>query len=317
MSQGDGGPVRSGHDRRQAERRRRPRAGADRRRGERRETGATAAGFVLMALALAGATPARAQVYTRKNANGVVEATNVPASRDYRLTYPGKGTVIHSRAYRLRPSYNGEYNHHIAAAAALHGVDTSLVRAIIQVESDFDHLARSSKGAQGLMQLMPDTARRFGVTNAYDPRQNIFGGVRYLRWLLDMFRGDVSLAAAGYNAGENAVLRYGGVPPYKETRGYVDKVQTLLNGGGLYNAPLAAPVQATAAFFAPDPGAFSRPAVAPASLRGAAAAPARKGKLQPARPRVYYKWTDTQGVLHVTQIAPAEGVVYTMIRALD
>jgi hypothetical protein len=316
MSQGDGGPVRSGQDRRKGDRRRRPRSGSDRRCADRRQSGASAAGFVLMALALASAPTARAQVYTRKNANGVVEATNVPASRDYRLTYPGKGTVIHSRAYRLRPSYNGEYNHHIAAAAALHGVDTEFVRAIIQVESDFDHLARSSKGAQGLMQLMPDTARRFGVTNAYDPRQNIFGGVRYLRWLLDMFRGDVSLAAAGYNAGENAVLRYGGVPPYKETRGYVDKVQTLLGGGGLYT-PLPTAAQATAAFFTPDPGAFSRPAVAPASLRGAAAAPARKGKLQPARPRVYYKWTDTQGVLHVTQTAPAEGVVYTMIRALD
>ena len=228
MSQSDGGPVRSGHDRRQAERRQQPRNGPDRRRGDRRESGATAAGFVLMALAVAGAVPARAQVYTRKNANGVVEATNVPASRDYRLTYPGKGTVIHSRAYRLRPSYNGEYKHHIAAAAALHGVDTAFVRAIIQVESDFDHLAISSKGAQGLMQLMPDTARRMGVTNAFDARQNIFGGVQYLRVLLDLFSGDVSLALAGYNAGENAVLRHKGIPPYKETRNYVKKVNTFL-----------------------------------------------------------------------------------------
>ena len=234
-----------------------------------------------MALALAAAPPAYAQVYTRKNANGVVEATNVPASRDFRLTYPGKGTVIHSQAYRMRPSYNGEFNHHIAAAAALHGVSVDLVRAVIQVESDFDHLARSSKGAQGLMQLMPDTARRFGVSNAYDPRQNIFGGVRYLRWLLDLFRGDVVLAAAGYNAGENAVLRYSGVPPYKETRGYVDKVQSLL---GLTPTPLRVTAQAAAAFFAPDPGApWRRPAAAKASPERAGAAPARKGKLQPAQ----------------------------------
>jgi hypothetical protein len=310
---GDG--LRSGHDRRRGERRNWPRPGPDRRRCERRHAGAAAGGFVLMALALVGASPAHGQVYTRKNANGVVEATNVPASRDFRLTYPGKGTVIHSAAYKMRPSYNGEFNHHIAAAASLHGVSVDLVRAIIQVESDFDHLARSSKGAQGLMQLMPDTARRFGVSNAYDPRQNIFGGVRYLRWLLDLFRGDVALAAAGYNAGENAVLRYNGVPPYKETRGYVDKVQSLL---GMTPTPLKVTAQAAAAFFAPDPGAMLRPAAAPASLRtGAAGAPAKKGKLQPARPRVFYKWTDAQGVLHVTQNPPSEGVVYSMIRALD
>jgi hypothetical protein len=310
---GDGGPMRSGHDRRKGERRRTPRPGPDRRRSDRRHSGAAASGFVLMALALVYAPPAHAQVYTRKNANGVVEATNVPAARDFRLTYPGKGTVIHSAGYRMRPSYNGEFNHHISAAASLHGVSVDLVRAIIQVESDFDHLARSSKGAQGLMQLMPDTARRFGVSNAYDPRQNIFGGVRYLRWLLDLFRGDVALAAAGYNAGENAVLRYNGVPPYKETRGYVDKVQSLL---GMTPTPLVTAAQATAAFFTPSPGGALGPAARPASLR-TSAAPAKKGKLQPARPRVFYKWSDEQGVLHVTQNPPSEGVVYSMIRALD
>lgn len=272
-----------------------------------------AAGGLVVLLAPAVAPSAGAQVYTRKNANGVVEATNVPASRDFRLTYPGKGTVIHSRAYRMRPSYNGEFNHHISAAASLHGVSTDLVRAIIQVESDFDHLARSSKGALGLMQLMPDTARLVGVTSAYDPRQNIFGGVRYLRQMLDLFRGDVALAAAAYNAGPNAVVRYGGVPPYKETRDYVEKVQSLL---GMTPTPLMAAAQVTAAFFTPDPGALLRPAVSPASLRTKATS-ARKGKLQPARPRVYYKWTDAQGVLHVTQTPPSEGVVYSMIRALD
>ena len=152
---------------------------------------------------------ADAQIYTRKNEHGVIEATNVPAERGYQLTYPGKGTLIHSAAWRLRPNYNGEYDHHIAAAAATHNVSTQLVRAVIQVESDFDSLARSSKGAQGLMQLMPDTARQLGVSNAFDPRQNIFAGVRYLRILLDMFQGDVALATAAYNAGriERAALR--------------------------------------------------------------------------------------------------------------
>src|SRR4029077_19605760 len=133
----------------------------------------------------------------------------------FRLTYIGKGTLIHSATFRLRPNYNGEFNQHIEAAAALHGVSTELVRAVIQVESEFDPLARSSKGAQGLMQLMPDTARRLGVANAFDPRQNIFGGVRYLRQLLDLFSGDVDLALAGYKAGHKAGLRSGGRAPLK------------------------------------------------------------------------------------------------------
>src|SRR3990172_5974644 len=97
-----------------------------------RGTPAVAIGFGVVLVASA----AEAQIYTRRSASGVVEATNVPDSSDYRLTYPGKGVVIHSRAYKLRPSYNGEYNHHISAAAAAHGGSIDLVRAIIQVESD-------------------------------------------------------------------------------------------------------------------------------------------------------------------------------------
>ena len=309
------GPERRQGDRRQTERRACARGTPDRRQSDRRTASASAA-FVLVAagVVMAGATEeAEAQIYTRRNAQGVVEATNIPDAPDYRLTYPGKGTLIHSKAWRMRPSYNGEFNHHIAAAASLHGVEVSLVRAIIQVESDFDHLAVSSKGAQGLMQLMPDTARRMGVANAFDPRQNIFGGVRYLRLLLDLFRGDIGLTAAAYNAGENAVLRYGGVPPYKETRNYVQKVQTLL---GLVAPALGMPVAAAASFFAPNPGALNaQPAKAPAVA--AAANRGRPRKLVPLRPRVYYKWKDGQGVVHVTQNPPAEGVVYTMIRALD
>jgi hypothetical protein len=151
-----------------------------------------------------------------------------------------------------------------------------------------------------------------GVTNAFDPRQNIFGGVRYLRLLLDMFRGDIALAAAAYNAGENAVVRYGGVPPYKETRNYVDKVQTLL---GLVSPALGLPATAAASFFAPNPGALT--GTAPGKVRASATAPSRRGAFVPLRPRVYYKWSDPQGVVHLTQKPPAEGVVYTMIRALD
>ena len=112
----------------------------------------------------------------------------------------------------------------IVDASAREGLDAKLVEAVIATESSFDATARSVKGAQGLMQLMPDTARRFGVADVWDPEQNIAGGTAYLRQLLDMFNGDLRLALAAYNAGEGAVERYGGVPPYQETRQYIDRV---------------------------------------------------------------------------------------------
>jgi hypothetical protein len=248
---------------------------------------------VMGLLVLLTAAPAGAQIYTRRNANGVVEATNIPDAGDYRLLFPGKGTLIHSRGFRR--NYSGEFDRHIDDAGRRHLVSTDLIRAVIQVESEFDALAVSSKGAQGLMQLMPFTARRFGVGDPFDARQNIFGGVQYLRLLLDLFNGDVSLALAAYNSGENAVLRYRGIPPFRETRGFVQKIQDLL-GSGI--------AQVRAAFFAAPPKA--RPA-----------RPARPGRVAPARPRIYYKWHDEKGVLHVAETPPHEGVTYSMIRALE
>ena len=119
------------------------------------------------------------------------------------------------------------YQDEVRAAAREHGVDEAIVRAIIHAESAFNPNALSRVGAQGLMQLMPATARRFGVGNAFEPRQNISGGVKYLAWLLTRFNGDLTLAAAGYNAGEGAVDKYKGVPPYRETRHYVERVGIL------------------------------------------------------------------------------------------
>ena len=113
----------------------------------------------------------------------------------------------------------------IAKAAKAHDVDANLVRAVIKVESAYKPRARSHKGAMGLMQLMPATAREYGVRNAYDPAENINAGVKHLKSLLDRF--DVRLAVAAYNAGAGAVQRYGGVPPYRETRDYVRKVLAL------------------------------------------------------------------------------------------
>ncbi|WP_242110702.1 lytic transglycosylase domain-containing protein [Luteimonas aquatica] len=119
------------------------------------------------------------------------------------------------------------YSAEISAASRQYGVEEAIVRAIIHAESAFNPAALSRVGAQGLMQLMPATARRFGVSNAFDVGQNIQGGVQYLAWLLKRFNGDLTLAAAGYNAGEGAVDRYGGVPPYSETRRYVQRVGVL------------------------------------------------------------------------------------------
>jgi len=250
---------------------------------------------------LLAAETAQAQIYTRRGQNGVIEATNVPDAPGFRLTYVGKGTLIHSRGFRR--SYSGEFDGHIQAAAAMHGVAVDLIKAVIQVESEFDPFAVSSKGAQGLMQLMPFTARRFGVFDPFDARQNIFGGTQYLRLLLDMFRGDVGLAVAGYNAGENAVARFKGIPPFKETRGYVQKIQGIL--GDLPNA-------LQAMYYSPPVGGGASLGPLPGQR-----APVRGAKLVPARPRVYYKWTDTTGVLHVAHEPPVEGVAFSTIRALD
>lgn len=121
--------------------------------------------------------------------------------------------------------------------APTYRLNPALVLAVIQVESNFNAKAKSPKQAQGLMQLIPATAKRFGVADPWDPRQNLRGGMAYLRWLLDHFDGDLRLALAGYNAGENAVRKHGGVPPYKETRNYVRRVARAL---GISEAELGA-----------------------------------------------------------------------------
>lgn len=124
--------------------------------------------------------------------------------------------------------YLTQFTDYIAEASNRFGVEEALLRSIIHVESAFKITAKSNKKAQGLMQLIPSTAARFGVKDVFNPYQNIQGGAEYLAWLLKRYNGDIRLAAAGYNAGEGAVDRYGGIPPYKETQNYVVKVVGLL-----------------------------------------------------------------------------------------
>ena len=125
--------------------------------------------------------------------------------------------------------------------AGRYDIDPDLVRAIIKVESDFQPQAISPKDCKGLMQLHPDTARRFGVKNTFDPAQNIEGGIRYLKFLMGFFDQKLDLVLAGYNAGENAVKRHGGIPPYSETKGYVRKVQALYSSYRQWAAKVAQP----------------------------------------------------------------------------
>jgi len=165
-------------------------------------------------------------------------------------------TVINSE---MASTGNPKYDQFIAESAARNGVDPNLIVAVMRQESGFNLRARSYKGATGLMQLMPATAARFGVGNIYDPQQNIEGGTRYLRFLLDTFNGDVSLVLAGYNAGENAVVNSGfRVPRYRETQNYVRSISARYNSTGpgkATAAPKSAVAPAAASF---DGGASSR-----------------------------------------------------------
>ena len=182
------------------------------------------------------ATPSGAgSTYQFEDEQGVVHYTNVPGDPRYSFVRrdpepagakpvaEGGGGV--SRGLRA-------FAHLIRAAAERYGVDTRLIEAIVQTESAGNPTAVSPKGARGLMQLMPERAAELGVRDSFDPQQNVDGGVRHMRDLLQRFGGDVTLALAAYNAGEAVVRGYGGVPPFTETREYVRRVRAMYNGGG-------------------------------------------------------------------------------------
>ena len=167
----------------------------------------------------AGPVTVLADVYAYKDSQGVLTFTNVP-------NHPGYRRVIRDYSYRgSRASKgHGTYDKLIRTASGRHHIDADLVRAVIKAESDFQTDARSRKGAMGLMQLMPETARRHQVADAYDPSENVDAGVRHLKMLLERYQGDLQLSLAAYNAGSGAVEKYRGIPPFAETQEYVRRV---------------------------------------------------------------------------------------------
>jgi soluble lytic murein transglycosylase len=162
----------------------------------------------------------QADIYKYVDANGVVHFTNTPTSSQYNLYLKERNTGS--------TSGDGSIRAIIIRHAANFRLEEALVRAVIKAESGYNPRAVSKKGAQGLMQLMPETARLLKVRDPLDVEENIRGGSRYLRLMLDEFNGNLDLALAAYNAGPNAVRRHGGIPPYEETRTYVDRVKTYM-----------------------------------------------------------------------------------------
>ena len=165
---------------------------------------------------------AQGDIYKYIDMEGVIHLTNVPT--DPHIKYD---LILKERRvlFRVKPADITKYDDLISRASRKYNVDSALVKAVIKAESNFDHKAVSRKGARGLMQLMPATANSLEVRDSFHPEKNIDGGVRYLRYLLNIFRGDLSLALAAYNAGEAAVARYNySIPPFRETQTYVQRV---------------------------------------------------------------------------------------------
>jgi len=182
--------------------------------------------FVITIAIFGTAVTGRGDIYKYVDPEGVIHLTNVPTQHNvpYVLIMREKRVIIQVKGD------GGRYEDLIAKASEKYRIDSTLIRAIIKAESNFNHRAVSPKGARGLMQLMPATAATLQVKDSFHPENNIDGGVRYLRYLMNLFNGNLSLVLAAYNAGENAVLRHNNrIPPYQETQNYVRRVLHHLN----------------------------------------------------------------------------------------
>jgi soluble lytic murein transglycosylase-like protein len=190
------------------------------------------ASAIVLSLVFSCVTSVFADVYVYKDRSGVLTFTNVPNHTGYRPVIRERNGPV-----SIGSLVNASYDDLILTASGRHNVDAHLIRAVIKAESDFNSNARSHKGAMGLMQLMPETARIHNVSDAYNPSENVEGGVRHLRTLLDRYQGDLGLSLAAYNAGSGAVEKHGGIPPFIETQEYVRRVLRFYDsyrGSGLH-----------------------------------------------------------------------------------
>jgi soluble lytic murein transglycosylase-like protein len=177
-------------------------------------------GMLILGVHLA-VVPAHADIYRYVDESGVMHITNLPTNPNFKLWIKERRVIIRAGIDMTK------YGPLIQKASDKYKVDYSLVKAVIKAESNFNHKAVSPKGAQGLMQLMPKTASTLQVKDSFEPESNIEGGVKYLSYLMNVYNGHLPLALAAYNAGEKAIAKYGGVPPYAETKGYVRRVMAL------------------------------------------------------------------------------------------
>lgn len=185
----------------------------------------------MLFLVLAVTVPAPAQVYSYTDSKGRLVLTDVPG-RGRKMVSGSRSTATDTAETASAPlaARDREIDRLVVKYAAAYDLEERLLRAVIKAESDFDHKAVSHKGAMGLMQLMPETGKEYGVRDFFDPEENIRAGARHLRKLLDRYFGDYELALAAYNAGETAVEKYNGIPPYPETREYVRKIMRMVRG---------------------------------------------------------------------------------------
>lgn len=188
--------------------------------------------FIILIASVTVATSAAADIYRYEDPDGTIHFTDAPTDKRFKVFMRDIRKDRKLRTAFKLPGYArnpGEFEPLIASYSRQYGVDSALIKAVIMAESGYNPTAVSRKGAQGLMQLMPKTAQGLKVSDSLNPSDNIRGGVRYLRFLLDTFKGDESLALAAYNSGMNNVAKYGGIPPFAETQNYVSKVLSYRN----------------------------------------------------------------------------------------
>lgn len=186
----------------------------------------TSFSFLLLLVQLFVPCSVKADIYRYVDEEGIVHFTDAPTDTRFKVFMRDlkKDKELRTKLKIASTVNPAEFEQLIKNCSQKYGVNINLVKAVIQAESGYNPNAVSKKGASGLMQLMPGTAKSLKVADRFNPKDNVEGGVKYLRFLLDTFRGDVSLAVAAYNAGLNKVAKYGGIPPYNETRNYVNRV---------------------------------------------------------------------------------------------